>query len=594
MLGWLTRCLPGFSLIALTLLLLCAFTDIIQSPLLKDFLPPSFNQPTQDGPWSGLGWAQKIFVVYAVVLHVHTFGFTFRLGWSLYRATKDARKVFQRRLSMSPTLTPQSPRSVCETYSDEPLTPVSLEGSPVPSIDKKNFVTINEITEQELVHAIIVPNYCEDLQTLETTLKVLASHPRARSRYEIYLAMEQKEDAAASKASHLISKFEQSFLEIHPTFHPSGIAGEIAGKSSNVACAARHIVEIHRKDLNFDCCNVVVTVMDADTHLSRDYFTEIRRLHYAHFDEANRSIYCCPIIFDRNSHEVPSLVRCADLLWGFAGLSTMYPGNWISIPTSVYSLPLSLAEEVGGWDSDPTAIGEDMHMLLKCYFETAGNVISRVVHSPASQCNVSSDSSRGWRRTIDTCFARYQQALRHMWGALDTGFAARRTLGYLRFHQRCAFLHPRHFALLLLLWEAHFLPAHLTIVMIFSVLYTLWVPAAQMHPTLAWAFTTTDLLRMSSLVGMNVCLSLYEQWHTLCLDSRMEDMRKADLPDTGFARRLWNKPQFLFDRICFPVAGTIFGAVPTLHAVLAHFWTDRLVYRVSKKPTFSLEAVGLA
>lgn len=160
----------------------------------------------------------------------------------------------------------------------------------------------------------------------------------------------------------------------------------------------------------------------ADTHLWQDYFTEIRRLHYAH-EDADRTLYACPIIFDRNSHESPILVRCADLLWGFAGLSTMYPGSAITIPTSVYSLPLSLAEKVGGWDSDPTAIGEDMHMLLKCYFETAGNLVSRVVHVPASQCNVSGDESGpdGKRKTLSTYQARYRQALRHMWGGTGLG-----------------------------------------------------------------------------------------------------------------------------------------------------------------------------
>lgn len=74
--------------------------------------------------------------------------------------------------------------------------------------------------------------------------------------------MEQKEDTAADKAAHLVSFFEKSFLHIRPTFHPPGVPGEIAGKSSNVAFAARRIVEIHRADLKMDCCNVVVTVMD--------------------------------------------------------------------------------------------------------------------------------------------------------------------------------------------------------------------------------------------------------------------------------------------------------------------------------------------
>ncbi|OQD79816.1 hypothetical protein PENANT_c043G00217 [Penicillium antarcticum] len=502
------------------------------------------------------------------------FAFTIRLGVSLFNITKQTRRAINRR-----------------AFENDPDSPFVADSGNFfdQSLSKNLNATEIEVGTPELINAIILPNYCEDLHTLETTLKVLASHPRAMSQYDIYLAMEQKENVAMEKAAQLISSFEKSFLNIQATFHPSGIQGEIAGKSSNVSFAARRIIEVYRTALQLESCNVMVTVMDADTHLSRDYFTEIRRLHYSHITEADRSIYCCPIIFDRNSHESPILVRCADLLWGFAGLSTMYPCTVIAIPTSVYSLPLSLVEKVGGWDSDPTAIGEDLHMLLKCYFETAGNLISRVVYIPASQCNVSSDAGIGWRRTIDTCIARYRQALRHMWGALDSGFAARRSVGYLRFHQRCLFLRPRHFALLHLLWEAHFMPCHLTLLMFFSVFYTLWNPVSSLHPTLAWAFSFTNTLRTLGFVGMNVCLALYERWHAVCLDSRMKDMREANLPDTGFSRRVWYHPQCLLERVCFPISGTLYGAVPTIHAVFSHFWTDRLVYRVSKKPTFSEE-----
>lgn len=74
--------------------------------------------------------------------------------------------------------------------------------------------------------------------------------------------MEQKEIIAADKAAHLVSTFEQAFLDIHTTFHQADIEGEIAGKSSNVACAARRIIEVHRTELKMDCCNVMVTVMD--------------------------------------------------------------------------------------------------------------------------------------------------------------------------------------------------------------------------------------------------------------------------------------------------------------------------------------------
>ena len=413
--------------------------------------------------------------------------------------------------------------------------------------------------------------------------------------------MEQKEAEACGKAAMIESVFEKSFLQIRTTFHPAGTPGEVAGKGSNVAFAAHSIIQIHRAHLSKDSCNVIITVMDgtflvpttleltgiADTHLSQDYFTEIRRLHYSNESKAERSFYCCPIMFDRNSLETPVMVRCADLLWGFAGLSTMYPGTALSIPTSVYSLPVSLADRVGGWDSDPTAIGEDMHMFLKCYFETAGNVVNRVVYVPASQCNVSSDTRVGWRRSMDTCCARYRQALRHMWGALDSGFAARRSVSYFRFHSRCLFLRPRHLLLLHMLWEAHCLPCHLTILMVFCTIYELLTPASRLNPGMAWTFWFTGLLRTASFTWMNICLALYERWHAFCARSRRQDMLAANLTETGYSERKWWRPKHLLERICFPIAGTVYGAVPTMHAIFSHFWTDRLDYRVSKKPAFA-------
>ena len=45
----------------------------------------------------------------------------------------------------------------------------------------------DEWDEKPLVHAIILPNYKEDLDTLRETLDVLACHPQASSSYEVRL-----------------------------------------------------------------------------------------------------------------------------------------------------------------------------------------------------------------------------------------------------------------------------------------------------------------------------------------------------------------------------------------------------------------------
>jgi len=71
--------------------------------------------------------------------------------------------------------------------------------------------------------------------------------------------MEQKETDAASKAGLLTSLFENSFATVRSTFHPYGMPGEIAGKSSNVAHAARIASDCHRESRKTG--EVVLTVM---------------------------------------------------------------------------------------------------------------------------------------------------------------------------------------------------------------------------------------------------------------------------------------------------------------------------------------------
>jgi hypothetical protein len=306
-------------------------------------------------------------------------------------------------------------------------------------------------------------------------------------------------------------------------------------------------------------------------------------MHFNHPQEAHRAVYVCPIVFDRNAHEIPALVRCADLMWAMAGISALVRPWPISIPTSVYSLPLLLAREVGGWDTDAGAIGEDMHMLLKCYFGSATGVVTRTVFSAASQCNISSGKT-GFRGYIESLDARYRQALRHMWGSLDTGFALRRSATF-----PLSRIDLKHMALLHMLWEAHFLPVHFTLLLIFSAIYTVFMPTELMHPFIGWAFWFTSLLRTLSFIAMNVALLFYDRYHTISVEARVRDMESAALPD-GFSFRHLLSVRFLADRLLFPVAGTIFGSIPAIQAEISHFWTDKLVYRVSVKPLFHLSA----
>lgn len=328
-----------------------------------------------------------------------------------------------------------------------------------------------------------------------------------------------------------------------------------------------------------------------------------------------------PIVFDRNAHLVPRLVRMADLMWCGAGLSCFngtLRRNAVAIPTSVYTLSLSLACLAGGWDTGSEAIGEDMHMLLKCYFATGGHLHTISIPSPASQCNVSTGKAgmRGW---IANHRARYSQGLRHMWGSLDTGFAVRQWFK-LSPRPECGDSHPtgrqstlpshvllrlklgqhsihrgevkrytwRNMVLFSRLFEAHFLPNHLFLVLLASAFYgSLPYPISHCR-ILSLTLDLTSYMRAVGFALMTIYFVVfYERYHQVCIQAREQEMRRVGLyeeMENEFSRRERWTLSSLVDYFTFPISGTVFGSIPLLQAIVSHFWTDNLVYLVSAKP----------
>ena len=378
----------------------------------------------------------------------------------------------------------------------------------------------------------------------------------------------------------------------------------------------------------------------ADTHLSSNYFLLLTKSHRED-PHADSTLYCVPIIFDRNAHLVNPFVRAADIFWCGAGLSGLYRGSSVQIPTSVYSIAMTLAETVGGWDTGPESIGEDMHMFLKTYFKTKGQVQTKVIYSPASQSNVFSDV-KGIRGLFLNVYSRYKQALRHMWGSLDSGYAVQKGLEALFRHneespaqwlssrpedrvprwvkdsnlthftppnmygesrldpERARFSKLNLVALYHRLYEAHFLPAHLTVALIAEVICTSLVGPSVIHPGLMSAFSFCGTLRVIGFCATACFVYFYETYHLVCVRNREEEMKAAglweDMQD-NFSYRSLRKNWF--DYCALPVNGTLYGTAPAIVAEFSHLWTDQIVYQVSAKPLKKLaerfeRAVSLA
>lgn len=318
---------------------------------------------------------------------------------------------------------------------------------------------------------------------------------------------------------------------------------------------------------------------------------------------------------------MPALVRAADLGWSCSGLASFKSPqdyNGIVFPTSVYTLPLSLVASVGGWDTGPGAIGEDMHMMLKCYFATNGRLNIESIASPASMSNVTSGST-GWAGWLRNHKARYFQGLRHMWGCLDSGYAiarwfqmgpssldgnighkldrgdpkSRSNLGTSTVDVRGSkvrFVWLRNAVLFLRLFEAHILPLHFSCILVASNYYSSNLDSLKTSPYLEIVLKLTGYARTASSILMAVCLlTAYANFYNVCVQMRQWEMRKAGLHDFTFGSSTRERRSLgtILDIISLGSASMLFGTLPLLQAVLSHIWSDKLLYQVSGKPTKS-------
>ncbi|KAK3693554.1 glycosyl transferase family group 2-domain-containing protein [Podospora appendiculata] len=590
----------------------------------------SLSAPTYDPQGAGI-WV-PVFAYYCLLIHFLVFMFPIRSCWAVFSITRNLQRNAHNKTLKDLKFAHRRRGSSTSLSSSETLTSSrdlgSTSSSEAGDLDPEVYADA-DIAPDRVIHAIIIPNYKEENDTLRETLEILASHPQARNTYDVYLGMEQRESNADTKAARLTNEFSKKFRSMDYTIHPGDIPNEVAGKGSNVAWAARKLSEKYsigqRKD-------VIVTGIDADSHLSANYFALVTNMHLAYPETATTTLYSAPIIFDRNAQNVPAIVRVADILWSAAGMSGLYKGSTIAPPTSVYSLPLELVDRVGGWDCDSEAIGEDLHMYLKCFFALNGNLTVRTVMSPVSQTNVTGGGQgKGMAGIITDMRARYKQAQRHMWGALDTGYALRKVVEIWRErkHTSRAFrpLHAamdsnsdtyvpeaqidalgmeaapesgifsdvvtdtvrdldyeRIFYLFHRLFEAHFLPVQMTILIVASTLF-LWVTegTADVHGV-SWVWPICNVLRTLGFLEVAVYLFLYENFHRICVETREKEMGDAGLLKGMHFSRREAKTNYI-DYVMVPLVAPIFGSIPCAQAQICHFWTLDLVYTVSKKVT---------
>jgi len=320
---------------------------------------------------------------------------------------------------------------------------------PVPELDLEaihgcradNLLETHFSTEISLYHLIVLPNYNESVELLETTLKCLAEHPRAKTRYVVVLAMEAAEEQYEGKAKLLVAKFGSSFHLIFYTVHLKGPdeLGVAANTNSAVRQAAAHLA-----DTGYGTDEVIVTKIDADAEVPSLYLDALER-EFRHAKDPFGMVFAPPVLFERNSDKVPRITRVMDFVWSALAWQQLHSD--VGLPLSNFSISLQLLQEIEFLDTNAVSIAEDAHLFLKAFFKTRGRARLRGIFVPLNMACVKSREGAWWSDVR----ARFVQAERHFRGVNEMAYALKQTA-------RCGLLGWRHARLLARVAEATLLP----------------------------------------------------------------------------------------------------------------------------------------
>jgi hypothetical protein len=141
---------------------------------------------------SGAGIWTVVFAYYSLLLHFLVFMFTFRTCWSMIDITRSLKKTARNKALRDIKLSHRRRGSSTSLSSSETLTSsrdasstLSATSSEAGDLDNEFYADGDATPVDNVVHAIVVPNYKEEVDTLRETLDVLASHPQARNTYDV-------------------------------------------------------------------------------------------------------------------------------------------------------------------------------------------------------------------------------------------------------------------------------------------------------------------------------------------------------------------------------------------------------------------------
>jgi hypothetical protein len=270
---------------------------------------------------------------------------------------------------------------------------------------------------RDIDHVVIISSYKEPVEVIEMVVGSLASQIDIDlKKLHVVIAQEQRagQENNQKTINYFQSKYSSTFGSLTFTEHPKDLPGETVGKHSNEAWAGkefkRRFIDTNKLDIN----HLTLTSCDVDTIFSPKYFSALT-YHFASHPHRYFRFWQSPIFWHHNINDVPFPIRIIGTLGNVIHIANIQEPDGLFFNYSCYSSSYKLIDSVGYWDVD--MIPEDWHIFLQTFFGTGGKTSVEPIFLPTVV-----DAPSGYNY-FDALKNRYNQCLRHAWGAIDIPYA---------------------------------------------------------------------------------------------------------------------------------------------------------------------------
>jgi len=269
----------------------------------------------------------------------------------------------------------------------------------------------------DIRHVVIISSYKEPVEVIDMAFSSLAAQIDIDvKKIHVILGQEQRagQENNQKTIDYFSKKYKNTFGQLIFTEHPPDLIGETAGKHSNERFAAMYYKKHFIDTKKYSIENLTLTSCDVDTLFHPKYFSA---LTYNFASNPNRYLrfWQSPIFWHHNIDSVPAPIQIIGTLGNVIHIANIQEPDGLFFNYSCYSSTYKLIDQAGYWDAD--VIPEDWHIFLQAFFSSGGKSTVDPIFLPTVV-----DAPDG-KNYFDALKNRYNQCVRHAWGAIDIPYA---------------------------------------------------------------------------------------------------------------------------------------------------------------------------